>query len=117
MSSAVPNSPKAKALGGGNPEAISAHSEEEDASEDEDEVIETALNGRWQKLNVKVGSSYLVTKLFTNYIKRRYTMTFYFFEDLQSILPIKKKKNLGISNFLYSLSINRYMYYHPYSQP
>ena len=55
MSSAVPNSPKAKPLTGGNPEAISAHSEvEEDASEDEDEVIETALNGRWQKLNVKV---------------------------------------------------------------
>ena len=51
MSTAVPNSPKTPALGGGKQET---HTDSEGETSDEEEVLETAQNGRWQKLNEKV---------------------------------------------------------------
>jgi len=51
MSTAVPNSPKTPALGGGKQET---HSDSEEDTSDDEEVLETAQNGRWQKLNVQV---------------------------------------------------------------
>ena len=50
-------SPKAAVGGGGNQEPAGKHcSDVEELSEDSDdeEVLETAQNGRWQKINVQV---------------------------------------------------------------
>ena len=49
----VPNSPKAAGGGGGNKETDVEENTSVD-SEDEDEVLETSQNGRWQKINVQV---------------------------------------------------------------
>ena len=51
MSSAVPNSPKDSILGKGTEEKDVGGV---DTSDDEDEVLETAQNERWQKYNVQV---------------------------------------------------------------
>lgn len=66
LTSKVPNSPKASGGGVGNKEAPTGgiHCSDVDEvaevdSDDEDEVLETYQNGRWQKINVQV-SGYIV---------------------------------------------------------
>lgn len=58
MLAAKTGSPKAAGGGGGNQEPAGKHcSDVEELSEDSDddeEVLETAQNGRWQKINVQV---------------------------------------------------------------